>query len=150
MTSNDRRNRDRRILDYVDTAEKFLEASRRLLAPNRFDVLMYLPCGFMISHSAELILIAYLQIEGVKGKQAGHDLAKLLDAAKDARMQLAHGFDAFVRAQNDAHKLYQFRYPNFDSKFEFVDPSGALGMVGRQASIVRVHVLARIRERWGD
>jgi hypothetical protein len=139
--------RDRKIIDYVDSALNFVEAARRLLAPNRFDVHMFLPCGFMVSHAAELALIAYVRIEGVKGGQDGHDLVKLLAAAKAAGLATTPGFEPFVAAQNEAHKRYRFRYPDYDD-FRFVDPNGAVSMVGGQATAVKAHILLRFAERW--
>ncbi len=106
--------------DYLDLADEFMRAFRNLPpgTPPSW------PRYFLLCHSIELALKAYLAAQGVPPSELkntfGHDLKELLTEA--IRLGLAIDVPARTEIEllNEAHTKYWPRYPREDAKPVFV------------------------------
>jgi hypothetical protein len=101
----------------IDDALSYIEAARLLDEATKPRYHHYWPpIFFLLAHATELILKAYLYIEGrrdkdLKSVDVRHNLTKLLDMAQAAGFQPAHeSFAEAVEWLAPYHQEHRFRY----------------------------------------
>ena len=103
-------------LDYLDYARQFFEAFNKL--PER-DPPPSWPRYFLLCHSIELALKAYLALRGATPEQLGqhgrrHDLKRLVNEAVEKGLPLPTPTQKIIQALSEAHSKFWHRYPTDD------------------------------------
>jgi hypothetical protein len=103
-------------IEFFELAKEFLRAFRDLPTHDPPDWPRY----FMLCHSVELALKAYLLLQGVsadklRSKKFGHDLKKLLRRAIKLGLPI-ESLTADIELLNEAHRNHWPRYPKLDAR----------------------------------
>jgi hypothetical protein len=129
--------------DFLERAEEFYQAYRDLpiTPPPSW------PRYFMLCHSIELALKAYLTARGYSPTELrgefGHDLTRLLTEAVSAGLPLGVLSRSEIEPLDEAHRKFWARYPNEIGKPVFV-----IDGFETYARELLLHVANFIRGKW--
>ena len=135
----------------IEEAQVYIESSRRLNKASRNSARFWNPTYFLLCHSIELALKAYLAASGVSEaklrKELRHDIRLAL------RLARRHGFAPTDRRFPDIVKLlapyhldHSFRYPKGSGVGLYPAMSDAADIIGNTVGLIDTYVRRKFHE----